>query len=90
MDIFRGPNRLFDLVSDAEFHDIKNFAGFPGKPILEISLKNRDCVGHTNICRCSLMNVCLISIHNCPVNFRMLFSGCLFDFERTYAILTPV
>ena len=39
VDIFRGPNRLFDSVSDAESHDIKILTGFPGNPILEISLK---------------------------------------------------
>ena len=39
MDIFRGPNRLFDSVSDAESHDIKLLAGFPGNPILEILIK---------------------------------------------------
>ena len=49
MDIFCGPNRLFDSVSDAESHDIKILTGFPGNPILEILMKNRNCVGRTCI-----------------------------------------
>ena len=42
VDVFRGPNRLFDSVSDAECHDIKILTRFPGKPILEILIKNFD------------------------------------------------
>jgi len=71
VDIFRGPNRLFDSVSDAESHDIKILTGFPGNPILEILIKNRNCVGSTNMRRCFLMKVCLIAIHN----FRVIL-GC--------------
>ena len=67
MDIFRGSNRLFDSVSDAESHDIKILAGFPGNLILEILIKNRNCVGSTNMRRCSLMKFCLIAIHNFTV-----------------------
>ena len=29
VDIFHGPNKLFDSVSDAESHDIKILTGFP-------------------------------------------------------------
>ena len=64
MDIFRGPNRLFDSVSDAESHDIKILARFPGNPTLEILIKNRNCVGNTNMRRCYLLKICLIAIHN--------------------------
>ena len=67
MDIFRGPNRLFDSVTDAGFYDIKILTGFPGNPILEILIKNRNCVGSTFMRRCFHMKVCLIAIHNCPV-----------------------
>ena len=67
VDVFRGPNRLFDSVSDAESHDIKILTRFPGKPILEILIKNRNCVGSTNMRRRFLMKVRLIAIHNCPV-----------------------
>ena len=70
MDIFRGPNRLFDSVSDAESHDIKILIGFPGNPILEILIKNRNCVGSTNMRRCFLMKVRLIAIYICPVILR--------------------
>ena len=49
MDIFRSPNRLFDSVSDAESDDIKILTGFPGNPILEILMKNRNCVDSTDI-----------------------------------------
>ena len=69
MDIFRAPNSLFDSVSDTESHDIKILTGFPGNPILEICLKNRNCVGSTNMRRCFLVKVCLISIHNLTVIF---------------------
>ena len=47
MDIFRGPNMLFDSVRNAESHDIKILTAFPGKPIIEILIKNCDCVGST-------------------------------------------
>ena len=67
MDIFRGPNRLLDSVSDAESHEIKISTGFPGNPILEILIKNRNCVGSTNMRRCCLLKVCLIAIHNFTV-----------------------
>ena len=67
MNIFRGPNRLFDSVSDAESHDIKILTGYPGNLILEILIKNRNCVGSTNTRRCFLMKVCLITIHNLTV-----------------------
>jgi len=69
VDIFRAPNSLFDSVSDTESHDIKILTGFPGNPILEILLKNRNCVGSTNMRRCFLVKVCLISIHNLTVIF---------------------
>ena len=39
VDIFHGPNRLFDSVSDTESHDIKILTGFPGNPILKILIK---------------------------------------------------
>ena len=67
MDIFRRPNRLFDSVSDAESHDIKILTEFPGNPILEILIKNRNCVGSTNTRRCFVMKVFLIAIHNLTV-----------------------
>ena len=67
MDIFCGSNRLFDSVSDAESRDIKILTGFPGNPILEILIKNRKCVGSTNMRRCFLMKVCPIAIHNLTV-----------------------
>ena len=69
MDIFRRSNRLFDSVSDAESHDIKILTRFPGSPILEILMKNRNCVGSTNMRRRFLKKVCLIAIHNCSVIF---------------------
>ena len=64
MDIFRSPNRLFDSVSDAESDDIKILTGFPGNPILEILMKNRNCVGSSNMPGCFLVKVYLIAIHN--------------------------
>ena len=67
MNIFRDPNRLFDSVSDTESHDTKILTGFPRNPILEILIKNRNCVGSTFMRRCFLMKVCLIAIHNCLV-----------------------
>ena len=67
MDIFRGPNRLFDSVSDAESHDIKILTEFHGNSILEISIKNRKCVGSTNMRGCFHMKVCPIAIHNLTV-----------------------
>ena len=70
MDIFRGPNMSFDSVSDAESHDIKILTGFPGNLILEILMKNRNCVGSTNMRGCFLMKVCLIAIYICPVILR--------------------
>ena len=70
LDIFRGPNMLFDSVRNAESHDIQILTGFPGKPILEIWMKNCNCVGSTNMRRCFLMKVCLIAIHNCTVFLR--------------------
>ena len=70
MDIFRAPNSLFDSVSDTESHDIKILTGFPGNPILEICLKNRNCVGSTNMRRWFLMKVCLIAIYICPMILR--------------------
>ena len=70
MDIFRGPNTLFDSVSDAESHDIKILTGLPGNPILEILIKNRKCVGSTYMRRCFLMKVRLIAIYICPVVLR--------------------
>ena len=59
MDIFRGSNRLFDSVSDAESHDMKILTRSPGNLILEILIKNRNCVGSTNMRRCFLMKACL-------------------------------
>ena len=70
MDIFRGSNMLFDSVSDAESHDIKILTEFPGNPILEILIKNRNCVGSTNMRRCFPMKVRLIAIYICPVILR--------------------
>ena len=70
MDIFRSPNRLFDSVSDVEFHDIKILTGFPGNPILEILIKNRNCVGSINMRGRFLMKVCLVAIYDCPVILR--------------------
>ena len=70
MDIFRGPNRLFDSVADAGSYDIKILTGFPGNPILEILIKNRNCVGSTNMRRCFLMKVCLIATYNSIVILR--------------------
>ena len=67
MDIFHGPNRLFDSVNDTESHDIKILTGHTGNPILEILINNRNCVGSTNTRRCFLMKVCLIAIHNLTV-----------------------
>ena len=67
MDIFCSSNRLFDSIGDAESHDIKILTGFPGNLILEILIKNRNCVGSTNMRRCFLMKVCLIAIHNLTV-----------------------
>ena len=67
MDIFRSSNRLFDSVSDAESHDIKILSGFPGIMILEILIKNLNCVGSTNMRRCCLMKVCLIAVPNFTV-----------------------
>ena len=45
VDIFRGSNRLFDSVIDAESHDIKILTGFP------FLIKNRKFVGGTNMLR---------------------------------------
>ena len=70
MDIFRSPNRLFDSVSDAESRDIKILTGFPGNPILEILIKNRNCVGSTNMRGCFPIKVRLIAIYICPVILR--------------------
>ena len=67
MDIFRGPNRLFDSVSDAESHDIKILTGFPGNLIIEILIKNRYCVGCTNMRRQFILKVCPIAIYNLTV-----------------------
>ena len=67
MDIFRGSDRLFDSVRDAESHDIKILTGFPWNLILEISIKNHSCVGSTNMRRCFLMKVFLIAIYNLTV-----------------------
>ena len=67
MHIFRSSNRLFDSVSDAESHDIKILTGFPGNPILEILMKNRNCVGSTNMRGFFLMKVCLAAIDNSSV-----------------------
>ena len=67
MDIFRGPNMSFDSVSDAESHDIKILTGFPGNLILEVLIKNRNCVGSINMRRGFLMKVCQIAIHNFTV-----------------------
>ena len=67
MDIFRDSNRLFDSVSDAESHDIKILTGFPGNPILEILIKNCNCVGSTNMRGRFSMKVYIFTIYNCPV-----------------------
>ena len=45
MEIFLSLNRLYDSVSEAEYHDIKILIRFPGNPILEISMKNLNRVG---------------------------------------------
>ena len=73
MDIFRGSNRLFDSVSDAESHDIEILIGFPGNLILQILMKNLYCVGGTNMRRCFLMKVCLIAIHNLTVILKFIW-----------------
>ena len=39
VDIFRGSNRLFDSVRDAESHDVQILTGFPENLILEILKK---------------------------------------------------
>ena len=40
MDVFRGRSRLFDLASDAEYHNLKNLTWeIPDYPIREISMK---------------------------------------------------
>lgn len=41
MDNFRGLNRLFDSVSDAESHDMKILTGFLRNPIQEILIKTQ-------------------------------------------------
>ena len=68
--IFCSPNRFSDSVRDAESHGIKILAGFPGNLILEILIKNRNCVGSTNMRRWFLMKVCLIAIYICPMILR--------------------
>ena len=79
MDIFRGPNTLFNSVSDAESNDIKILTGFPGSPILEILIKNLNCVGGTNMRRRFLKKLSLIAIHNCPMIFGRFFGE--YDFH---------
>ena len=43
---------------------------FLGNPILEILTKNYDCVGSTKMRGCFLVEVCPITIYNCPVILR--------------------
>ena len=57
-------------MTDAESHDIKIFTRFGWNPILEISIKNRDCEGNTNMRGRLLMKVNIIAIYNCPVILR--------------------
>ena len=70
MEIFRSPNRFSQSVRDAESQGIKILTRFPGNPILEILIKNRNCVGSTNMRRWFLMKVCLIAIYICPMILR--------------------
>ena len=67
MNIFRGPNRLFDSVSDAESHDIKFLTRFPGNPFLEIMIKFCNCVGSTNMRGWFFTKICLNAIYSCPM-----------------------
>ena len=67
MDIFRSQNRSLDSVSDADSRDIKILVRFPGNPILEISIKIRNCVGSPYMRGRINMKVRLIAIFNCPV-----------------------
>ena len=55
MEIFCSLNRVSDSVNDGDSNDIKILTGFPGNPIVEISIKNRNCVGCNNMRRCFLM-----------------------------------
>ena len=66
-DIFSSPNRVSDSVSDADSRDIKILVRFPGNPILEISIKIRNCVAGLYMRGCILMKVRLIACSNCPV-----------------------
>ena len=66
-EIFSNPNRVSDSVSDADSRDIKILVEFPGNPILEISIKIRNCVGNPYMRGRSNMKVRPIAIFNCPV-----------------------
>ena len=70
VEIFSSPNRVSDSVSDASSRDIKILMGFPGNPILVISIKIRNCVGSPYMRGRINMKVRLIAIFNCPVILR--------------------
>ena len=70
MEIFWYSNRLFDSISEAESHDIKILNRFPGNPILEILMKNLNCVGSINMRGCCFIKVCFIPICKCAVILR--------------------
>ena len=67
-------------MSDAESHDIKILIGFPGNPILEILITNRNCEGRTNMRRFSHESspYCYLYLSG---DFEILFDVDLFDFE---------
>ena len=67
VEIFSSPNSVSDSVSDADSRDINILVRFPGNPILEISIKIRNCVGSLYMRGCILMKVRLIACYNCPV-----------------------
>ena len=70
MDIFRTPNRFSDSVGDAESHDIKILTRFARNPILEILIKNFNCVGCTKTRERFLMEMCPITIYYFAVILR--------------------
>ena len=67
VEIFPSPNRVSDSVSDADSRDIKILVGFPVNPILEITIKIRNCVGSPYMRERINTKVRLIAIFNCPV-----------------------
>ena len=70
MEIFPNPNRDSDSVKNSESDDIKSLTEFPENSVLEILIKNCDCVGSTHMRGCFLINNCLIAIYNSPVILR--------------------